>query len=51
MKHYLNFIDDAIKNYWNEPAFTNYGGATFTYGDVAAGIEMYHVLFEKCNII
>ena len=50
MKHYLSFIDEAIKNYWNEPAFTNYGGATFTYGDVAAGIEKYHVLFEKCNI-
>ena len=50
MKHYLNFIDEAIKNYWNEPAFTNYGGSTFTYGDVAAGIEKYHILFEKCNI-
>lgn len=50
MKHYLNFIDEAIKNYWNEPAFTNYGGSTFTYGDVAAGIEKYHILFEKCKI-
>ena len=50
MKHYLNFVDEAIKNYWNEPAFTNYGGSTFTYGDVAAGIEKYHILFEKCKI-
>ena len=50
MKHYLSYIDEAIKQYWNEPALTNYGGNTFTYGDIASGIEKYHILFEKCNI-
>lgn len=50
MKHYLTYIDEAVKKYWNEPALTNYGGTTFTYGDVAAGIEKYHILFEKCGI-
>ncbi len=50
MRHYLGYIDDAIKNYWNNPALTNYGGNTFTYGDIAAGIAKYHILFEKCNI-
>ena len=50
MKHYLSYIDEAIKQYWNEPALTNYGSNTFTYGDIASGIEKYHILFEKCNI-
>ena len=50
MRHYLGYIDDAIKSNWNNPALTNYGGSTFTYGDVASGIAKYHILFEKCNI-
>ena len=50
MRHYLGYIDDAIKNNWNHPALTNYGGSTFTYGDIAAGIAVYHILFEKCGI-
>lgn len=50
MRHYLGYIDDAIKNNWNNPALTNYGGSTFTYGDIAAGIAVYHILFEKCGI-
>ena len=50
MRHYLGYIDDAIKNYWNHPALTNYGGNTYTYGDIAAGIAKYHILFEKCSI-
>ena len=50
MKHYLNFIDEAIKKYWAEPALTNYGSNTLTYADVASGIEKYHIIFEKCKI-
>ena len=50
MKHFLTYIDEAIKSYWNEPALTNYGSNTLTYGDVAAGIEKYHLVFEKCGI-
>ena len=33
MKHFLTYIDEAIKQYWNEPALTNYGANTITYGD------------------
>ena len=50
MKHFLTYIDEAIKSYWNEPALTNYCSNTLTYGDVAAGIERYHLVFEKCGI-
>lgn len=50
MKHYLSYIDEAIKTNWNRPALTNYGANTMTYGVVASEIEKMHILFEKCGI-
>ena len=50
MKHYLSYIDEAIKANWNRPALTNYGANTMTYGVVASEIEKLHVLFEECGI-
>ena len=50
MKHYLSYIDEAIKANWNRPALTNYGANTMTYGVVASEIEKMHILFEKCGI-
>ena len=50
MEHYLNHINAAIKQYWDKPAFCNFGAETLTYGDVAAGIEKYHILFKECGI-
>ena len=47
MKHFLTYIDESVKQHWNEPALTNYGANTYTYGDVASLIEKYHILFEK----
>ena len=50
MKHYLSYIDEAIKANWNRPALTNYGANTMTYGVVASEIEKMHILFDKCGI-
>lgn len=50
MKHYLSYINEAIKTNWNRPALTNYGANTMTYGVVASEIEKMHILFEKCGI-
>ena len=50
MKHYLSYIDEAIKANWNRPALSNYGANTMTYGVVASEIEKMHILFEKCGI-
>lgn len=50
MKHFLAYIDESIKKHWNNPALTNYGANSYTYGDVASYIERYHILFEKCGI-
>lgn len=50
MKHFLSYIDESVKQNWNEPALTNYGAKTYTYGDVASLIERYHIIFEKSGI-
>ena len=50
MKHFLSYVDESIKANWNSPALSNYGANTYTYGDVASGIEKMHILFEQCGI-
>ena len=48
--HYLTHIDEAIKNNWNKPAITNYGGKTYAFSEISQGIEQWHLLFEQCGI-
>ena len=50
MEHYLNHFSESVKKYWDSPMFTNFGANTLTYGDVAKGIEKYHLLFSECGI-
>ena len=50
MKHYLSYIEDVVKNGWNNPAITNYGGVTFRNCDIARNIARLHLLFEQCGI-
>ena len=50
MKHYLSYIETAIKENWNKPAITNYGANTLKYSDVAANVSKLHIMFEQCGI-
>ena len=50
MKHFLSYINDSIKSYWDMPAVTNFGAETYTYGQMAEGIEKYHIFFEEAGI-
>ena len=50
MTHYLNYVENAIKNHWNLPAFTNYGRNSFTFGEVAEQIEKLHIIFQLLDI-
>ncbi len=50
MKHFLSYINDSIKTHWNKPAITNFGAETYTYGQLAEGIEKYHIFFEEAGI-
>ena len=51
VKHYLNHVENAIKNYWDSPAFTNYGKNTFTFGQIAENIEMLHILLQEAGVV
>ena len=50
MKHYLKRLEESIKTNWNCPALGNYGGETFSFGQVATQIGKIHLFFEKLNI-
>ena len=50
MKHYLSYIEQAIKENWNKPAISNYGENTLNYSDVAINISKLHIVFEQCGI-
>ena len=49
-KSIIKVIERALRKYWDLPSLTNYGGATFTYKDVARKIVKIHILFEKSGI-
>lgn len=46
MKHYLNYVETAIKTYWNRVALSNYGKDDYTFGQVAERIERIHIMLE-----
>ena len=50
MKHYLSYIEAAIKDNWDKPALTNYGANSYNYSDVAINIAKLHIVFEQSGI-
>ena len=50
MKHYLSYIEAAIKDNWDKPALTNYGANSYKYSDVAINIAKLHIVFEQSGI-
>lgn len=50
MKHYLEYIEDAIKQNWSKPAISNYGAVTYSYSDVAKSIYKWHIFFDRCGV-
>ncbi len=50
MKHYLSHLEESIKKNWNSPSVCNYKGESFTFGEFAAQIAKFHLLFETAGI-
>ena len=50
MEHYLSKLQNTIKGCWNRTALCNYGGESFTFGDLAIKIAKFHIFFEKAGI-
>ena len=50
MKHFVSLFNDSVKSNWNLPAVSNFGGNSFTYGQMAEQIAKYHILFSETGI-
>ena len=50
MKHFVSLLNDSVKENWAFPAVTNYGGVTYTYGQMAEQMAKYHILFAEAGI-
>lgn len=46
----IEYIEQGIKYGWDSPAFSNYKGATLSYGEVAQSIASLHLLFERSGV-
>lgn len=44
------YFQDTIRENWDLPALTDFGGATLTYKDVARKIAKLHLLFQESGI-
>lgn len=47
---FLQLVEQAIKDYWDLDALTDYEGATLQYKDVARKIEKLHIIFREAGI-
>ncbi len=45
-----DYIEGSIKKYWNYEVYTDIGGNTYKYSDVAHYIVKMHILFDKLGI-
>ena len=50
MKHYLQYVEDAIKVNWSKPGISNYGAASYTFGDVAANVVKMQLFFKELGV-
>lgn len=51
MKHYLQFFQDVVKKYWDEPALTDFDGAVdLTYGKTAEEIARLHLIMDAAGV-
>ena len=50
MKHYLKNLEETIRNHWNLKALCDYGGESFTYGNLATHVEQMRLFFAATGI-
>lgn len=50
MQHINEILQNSIKKNWEELAFTDFGGISLQYRDVARKVAKLHLLFEHAGI-
>lgn len=46
----VKYFESGIRENWNMPALSNYGGKTYTYSEIAREILRIHLFFEKAGV-
>lgn len=50
-ENYLKeYIENAIKQYWDYEAMSDYGSDSQTYGEIAKHIARLHLMFKECGM-
>lgn len=49
-KELVPYIAQALRSNWNNPAFSDYRGETFTFSQVAGQIARFHIIFEEMGL-
>ena len=50
MEHYLKKLESTIREHWTQKALCDYGGDSFTYGDLATYIETFRLFLKEARI-
>lgn len=50
MTHYIERLQDTIREHWSEKSLCDFEGDEFTYADVAANIEKFKIFFDEAGI-
>ena len=50
MKSYLKKLEEQMRLRAEKPALCDYGGKAYTYAEVAAAIEQFHIFFQAAGI-
>ena len=50
MKHYLKKLQEQVRLHPEKAALCDYGGVSYSFGEMAAVLEQYHLFFEAAGI-
>jgi long-chain acyl-CoA synthetase len=51
MRHYFDYLEKTIRENWNAPAVSDYGGTiNYTYGQLAQKVEWLGTLFDQIGL-
>ncbi|MDC7126176.1 MAG: AMP-binding protein [Spirochaetales bacterium] len=49
-RNFVKTLEDSLKDHWEQPCFSNFEGANYSYKDVAESIVTFHEIFKKAGI-
>ena len=51
MRHYLSIFQQSARENWDSPALSDYQGATYTFGEIAAQISKLHTCYNTLGVV